>query len=290
MSLTFDAGVAAGLSVSAVVAVGGPLVLALVLWRKLGASPKAWLFGALTFVVSQLVLRLPWQIPLNAWLAPKIADDTAATFGWIAVSALTAGLFEETGRWFAYRWLWKDRSTLGGVMLGAGHGGIESILLVGLSLVSSVVVYVALSHGVTLGIPAEVLPKVEAQFAPVTPALALMGGVERIAAWALHIACSLLVLEGARSGLKRWLLLSIGVHAALNLVAVGVTKAVNPFAGEAATVVFAGLALFLALRRSRASTFAPWCVVTTQSRRAGDRPSRRRSHAALHQRVKAPRG
>lgn len=35
---------------------------------------------------------------------------------------------------------------------------------------------------------------------------------------------------------------------------------------------------------------AAWCVVTTQSRRAGDRPSRRRSHAALHQRVKPPPG
>jgi hypothetical protein len=41
---------------------------------------------------------------------------------------------------------------------------------------------------------------------------------------------------------------------------------------------------------SRRVRCASWCVVTTQSRRAGDRPSRRRSHAALHQRVKPPPG
>lgn len=253
MSLTWDPAIAVALGCSAVVATAGPLVLALVLWRRTGVSLKAWLFGALTFVVSQFVFRLPWQIPLNAWLAPKLEGNEAATFAWIAVASLTAGLFEETGRWLAYRWLWKDRSTRGGVMLGAGHGGFESIVLVGLSLIGSLVVYVALSHGTTLGIPADKLPLVEKQFSSLTPLLASLGGVERMAAWGLHIGCSLLVLEGVRSGQKKWWALSVSVHFAVNLIAVVTMKQIGPVAAEVGTVIAVTLVLFFALRRSRQS-------------------------------------
>ena len=256
MSLTWDPATAIALGGSALVAIAGPLVLALVLWRRTGVSLKAWLFGALTFVVSQFVFRLPWQIPLNAWLAPKLEGNELATFAWIAVSALTAGLFEETGRWLAYRWLWKDRSTRGGVMLGAGHGGVESIVLIGLSLVGSLVVYVALSHGTTLGIPAGTLPLVEKQFATLTPLLATLGGVERISACALHIGCSLLVLEGVRAQQKKWWALSVAVHFGVNLVAVVTMKQIGPLAAEVATMGAVTLVLFFALRRSRRSEAA----------------------------------
>ncbi|MFZ5438837.1 MAG: YhfC family intramembrane metalloprotease [Myxococcota bacterium] len=242
--------VAVGLGTSAVVATLGPLVLALVLWRR-GASLKAWGVGALTFAVSQLVLRLPWQVPLNLWLAPKLKDDAGLLFAWLAFSALTAGLFEETGRWVAYRTLWKDRSTLGGVMLGAGHGGLESIVLVGLSLLSSTVVYVALTHGVTLGIPEAVLPKVHQQFAEVTPLVSFLGGVERVAAMLLHVGCSLLVLEGVRRADKRWLVGSMAVHTLLNVVGVALAKWVSPLAAEGALLTLGLAVLWLAARRSR---------------------------------------
>jgi hypothetical protein len=58
------AAIAVALGCSAVVATAGPIVLAL-LWRRTGVSLKAWLVGALTFVVLQFVFRLPWQIPLT---------------------------------------------------------------------------------------------------------------------------------------------------------------------------------------------------------------------------------
>lgn len=250
--LTWNPLIALGLGTSSLLATVGPLVLAFVLWRR-GGALKAWLIGALTFIVSQLVLRLPWQVPLNAWLAPKLKDSPALLVGWLVVSALTAGLFEETGRWLAYRTLWKDRSTLGGLMLGAGHGGFESIVLVGLSLISSTVLYVALTHGTTLGLPPEVVPLVEKQFAEVTPLLSFLGGVERVAALMLHLGCSLLVLEAVRRQDKRWLGASIGAHFALNVVGVALTKWVHPLVGEAALLLLGAALLTGALRGSRAS-------------------------------------
>lgn len=245
----WDPAVAVGLAVSAIVSIVGPVVLAFALWRR-GAPLAAWGWGALTFVVSQMVLRLPWQVPLGVWLGPRIAGDPIATTAWIAASSLTAGLFEETGRWLAYRLVWKPRDTLGGVMLGAGHGGVESILLVGVNLAGSLVLYVALSRGATLGLPAGSIPAIEAQLAGLTPGLALLGGIERIAAWGAHIGFSLLVLEGVRLGRRSWLGSAIGAHAALNFLGVMVAKHVGPFFGEAVTVALAVLVLVLALHRS----------------------------------------
>lgn len=252
MALEYSAGVAVGLGLSALVALGAPAALFLVLWRRHGASPKAWLFGALTFVVSQLVLRLPWQLPLNAWLVKHYRDDALVMGGWLAASALTAGLFEELGRLAAYRLLWKDRSTLGGVMLGAGHGGIESILLIGLSLVSSTVLYVLLWQGVPLPFPPDARAAIEAQFAPVTPALASLGGVERLLAMALHVACSLLVLEAVRRARWTWVATAIALHAGSNGLVLAVTKLAGPLVGELVLAAVVGPALWAALRQSRA--------------------------------------
>lgn len=252
MALEFDAGVALGLGTSALIAIGAPLALALVLWRR-GASFKAWGIGALTFVVSQFLLRFPWQVPLNAWLVARYRDDAVVMGAWIAASALTAGLFEELGRWVAYRKLWKDRSTLGGVMLGAGHGGLESMVLVGLSLVSSTVVYVLVAKGVPIGLPPEAMAAVEKQFATLDGWSATMGGLERLSALGLHLACSLLVLEGVRTSKRGWLVGSIALHAGANLAVVSASKALNVFAGEALLVVIVAVALTLSLRRSRAS-------------------------------------
>ena len=250
MSLTFDPGVAAGLAISATVAIVTPLAAMVWLRRRFGAPWAAFGLGALTFVVSQFVLRLPWQLPLNAYLAKHYGGDQLVMGAWLAASALTAGLFEEGGRAVMYRTMWRDRSTLGGVSLGVGHGGIESITLIGVSLVSSLVIYVLLSRGLMTRIPAEVLPKVEAQFAALTFSTAILGGVERLAALMLHTGCSLLVLEYARGQGAKWLWLSIATHAGLNGVVLALVKLVGAWPAELALLMLAAGVLALAFRRS----------------------------------------
>lgn len=247
--LTFNPAVFVGLLTSSFVAIFAPLALFLFLWRKRGVSPKAFGWGALTFVISQFVLRFPWQIPLNAALLPAMERDTRVLVAWLVVSALTAALFEEWGRFAAYRWVWKDRSRDGGLMLGAGQGGLESIVLIGLSLVSSAALYFALSHGVTLGLPAEALPKVITSLVAVTPGLAFMGGVERLGALMLHCALSLVVLEAVRAGKPSMVWRSVAAHTVVNLTVVGLTRWVNLFAAEAVMVVCsAGLLLWMVRR------------------------------------------
>jgi uncharacterized membrane protein YhfC len=245
--VTFDPLIAGALSLSAALALLGPLVVALVLWRRFGARPLAWAIGAGTFFVSQVVLRLPWQIPLGLWIS-KQQPGEAVLWAWLVASAVTAGLFEETGRYVAYRFVWKDRTATGALMLGAGHGGIESMLLVGLNLSVSLVLYVALSKGLTLGLPAEALETVRGQFKALTPALALAGGVERVSSMLVHCGLSLLVLQAFTRSSRWWLVAAIAFHAASNALGVGASKALGIWPGEAVIALFALAALAWTVR------------------------------------------
>jgi uncharacterized membrane protein YhfC len=136
-------------------------------------------------------------------------------------------------------------------MLGLGHGGIESILLVGLSLIGTVVTYVALSNGLSFGLPPDKLSLASAQLAALTPLTTLLGGAERVFALCLHVACSLLVLEAMRTGRWQWWAASVGLHTLVNVTGVALSKQVGPLASEAVLFVFAIACLGLIRSRLR---------------------------------------
>jgi uncharacterized membrane protein YhfC len=221
--LHFRVSVAVALALASAITTLGPMAVALWWSRRSGASMSVWGAGALVFVVSQCVLRLPWQIPLGIWMGPRIHGSRALSFAWIAASSLTAGLFEEVGRWAGYRWLVKkERTYRTGVMFGLGHGGIESMLLVGLGLFGSLVTYVLVATSPSLlKLPPEALDKVVTAMSAVGPGDFVAGVVERAMALTFHVACSLVVLRCFIGGSKRWLALAVGMHFVADFVAVG---------------------------------------------------------------------
>lgn len=246
-TLIIDRAVMAGLITSALLALGGPVLLAL--WgRQLGAKWTAWAWGAATFFVFQIVLRLPWQIAVSVWL--KDGSATAKT-AWLVCSALTAGLFEETGRWVAYRFVMKERTSKAAIMLGFGHGGLESMLLVGLNLVGLVVIYAALGSGFGLGFSDEQRRLVVQQLSALTPSLALAGGVERLSTMTMHVGLSMLVFQGFVRGQRRWLWLAIGYHFLGNLLGVGAVKVLGPWGAEGVIGLFALGALWWTVKLHR---------------------------------------
>src|SRR5262249_23507862 len=94
-SIPLDASTASSMVVVIVVCFGGPF-LAAYLWRnRTGASWSAFGWGMAVFAVFQVVLRLPWQVPLARW--GHTHHEWRLPI--LAFSALTAGLFEEVGRW-----------------------------------------------------------------------------------------------------------------------------------------------------------------------------------------------
>ncbi|HEX3345027.1 MAG TPA: YhfC family glutamic-type intramembrane protease [Polyangiaceae bacterium] len=221
--LHFQWSVAVALALAATASMVGPVLVALWWRRRSGAPMSVWGAGALVFVVSQCVLRLPWQIPLGIWMGPRIHGSRVLSFGWIAASALTAGVFEEVGRWGGYRWIVKkERSFRTGVMFGLGHGGIESMLLVGLTLFGTLATYtlVAVAPSV-LKLPPETLEKLVTAMSALHPGDFTAAVVERVMALTFHVAASLLVLQCFVGGSKAWVVLAVLLHFLADFVAVG---------------------------------------------------------------------
>jgi uncharacterized membrane protein YhfC len=122
-----------------------PLALAVVANRRLKVSWKYFAYGALIFFVFQLITRVPLVMVIQHAITPQLQASTALLYTWLAILALTAGLFEEVGRYVAFRWLMRheEKTWSKAVMYGLGHGGLESILLVGglaiLSLINIII-------------------------------------------------------------------------------------------------------------------------------------------------------
>jgi uncharacterized membrane protein YhfC len=240
---------AAALATSAAVALFLPVVLAVAWRRATGAPWRALGMGALVFRVAQPVLRLPWQIPLSRLVGGETGGHGPAFLGFMLFSSLTAGLFEEIGRWAGYRWLLRgDRSARTGVMFGVGHGGLESMLLVGLSLAGALVAAVLASQG---KLPEPALSAVRAQLGGLAPATALAGGFERVSALLVHVGLSLVVLQAfVRPGGWRWVALSVLLHAGVNGVAVSLLP-LGVWPTEAAVAALAIGVLCLGWRLAR---------------------------------------
>lgn len=213
--------VVAALALATLAAALGPVAVALWWSRRSGAPMSVWAKGALVFFVSQCVLRLPWQIPLGVWLGPRIKGSMALGYAWIAASALTAGLFEEVGRWAGYRWLVKrERTFRVGVMFGLGHGGIEAMLLVGVSLAVSLVLYVLLASGHSPALPVEAQEKLLKSMTALRATDLAAGVAERVMAMTVHVALSLLVLQCFARRSMAWLAAAVVLHFAVDFTSV----------------------------------------------------------------------
>lgn len=255
--IDFHASIAAVLLAGGVFTLVGPVVLGAVIRRCTGARIVWFLLGAATFFVSQCILRLPWQIPLAMWVGKRLAGHPGWTISWMAASALTAALFEECGRYLTMRWLCKaERSWRVGVMMGAGHGGVESMLLIAPSLLVGGALYVMAGTGHLPTLPPEATATLLEGFAKLTWWDASAGALERVPAIASHVAMSALVAEGfVRGRPARWLGFAISAHFVLDCVLAGgaillAKKTGSPLVGELALLPALVLSI-LAIRALR---------------------------------------
>ena len=207
-----------------------PLALGVLARRRLGVSWRYFGYGALIFVLFQLVSRVPITLAIQALIAPQLQASRVALIAWIAISALTAGLFEELGRYVGYRWLLKrePKTWAKGVMYGLGHGGIESMLLIAGLVAITLIQVLALTRTdlSTLPLTAEQRTLATQQLAAIAAQpswVPLLGAWERLWTIPLHVALALLVLQVFRRGNMRWLWLAILAHALVDLLAAGVT-------------------------------------------------------------------
>ena len=247
-AVPFDPVRGTALAVAAIVCLTGPILAGLWWRRRSGAPLAAFGAGALVFLVSQVILRIPWQIPLGSW----VQEHPKWLVGFLLFSSLTAGLFEEIGRWVGYRYLvQKERSVRIGVMFGLGHGALEAILLAGLPLAGLLVAWVMASRGLLPSGPA--LEWVGQQTAALQTWKVLLAVLERASAMAAHVGLSLIVLQVWMRGGLRWLLLAVALHFAVNAAAALLILALHlsSWIGELVLVAMALGVLTLGWRLAR---------------------------------------
>ena len=204
----------AAMAVNLILTIAVPLGVMLFL-RGRGGAWSEFLVGAGTFVIFALILE---SILHNVVLRSGAGDVLRGNI-WLygLYGGLAAGIFEETGRFLAFRFILKSRKGATALSYGIGHGGAEAFLLLGLTMVSNLVLGLIYSNGGTL--PPEIAGAVETLLA--TPAVNfLWGGFERLTAMTLHMALSVLVFASVRTG-WRWLFpAAVLVHGAVDFAAV----------------------------------------------------------------------
>ena len=227
-----------------------PLILARFIAARRSVSWSLFGIGAVTFVVSQI-----GHIPFN-WLILErwelVPTDTAVLSSLIIYAlflGLSAGVFEEGARYLTYRFWAKDARTWGkGLMLGAGHGGIEAILLALLGILTVGQLALIDQGWFAAVITAEQRPLIDAIITRTFSSpwhLILWGAAERLFALCAHLAMSLLVMQVFVRGQIRWLLASILWHTLLNATAVVAITSWNAYVTEALLALFALLSVVI---------------------------------------------
>ncbi|HNX14003.1 MAG TPA: YhfC family glutamic-type intramembrane protease [Oscillospiraceae bacterium] len=236
-----------------------PLVMFLALRKKHKADVMPFFIGCAVFIVFALLLEGGANLLIfNSSLGAKIKSNL-----WIyaAVAGLMAGIFEETGRFVAYKTVLRkkmgnDRNAL---MYGAGHGGFEVFYLLYIGMVSNVVIslmlnsgyYNTLSAGITDQATLSTLNSSLQSLATTPPSMFFVGVVERFAAVAAHLSFSVLVFFAVKKAKEKkfWFYpLAVILHATLDFIAMVLMRyKLNVWLVEGALYVFTGLLVILAI-------------------------------------------
>lgn len=218
----------AGMILSGIVCTIGPILL-LIFWRirkKCNLLPA--LVGAIIFPVFALGLE---SIP-KLLLLGSTSDFSKAilenVWALAFISALLAGIFEECGRFVAFRFFLKKYNTPEcAITYGIGHGGIESILIVGIGMISNLSLALMINSGSFDTMLAAMSAEQAATYQSLMTTLVTTGFTtymvsiwERIFAISLHISLSVLVFTAVKHPSKRYLFpLAILLHGLIDFPA-----------------------------------------------------------------------
>jgi uncharacterized membrane protein YhfC len=246
---------------SMVISILVPVVLFVYFHKKYTLSLKAVGIGALVWIIFTQVFEKSIHVYLlktNPATAQFLNNPYVLPF----YGALMAGIFEETGRYLAFRYVlkgkteWKD-----GIAYGIGHGGIESIVVGMLLSINNLATAILINSGKFASLaPSASLEQIKHALTTTSPVMFALSGVERLLALAPQIALSLIVLYGIKTGKIRYLFYAILAHATLDIFA-GMYQAhlVGVWVVEAIVAVFAVLAIWLIVRLKKSFTESnPW--------------------------------
>ncbi|KRQ86430.1 hypothetical protein ABG79_01811 [Caloramator mitchellensis] len=240
--------------ITLIISFGVPITLGIIFCKKYNGTFKAILIGALVFFIFQMIIRIP-MLQVFSRQSWYIAMSKNHLFFSIFLG-LTAGIFEEIGRFLGFKFFLKDRLNFeNGLAFGAGHGGIEAILLVGLTYINNLIYSNFINAGkldeVFAGkVPQQTIEMIKNMLINTPDYNFLLAGIERIFAITIQIALSLLVLQSVRDKKWSYLIIAILIHMLIDTpIALMSMKGVNVFILEGITMIFAIIALIYILKQ-----------------------------------------
>ncbi|HDR7671379.1 Uncharacterized protein BCZB5J_03574 [Bacillus cereus] len=184
-----------GLIFTTMISFGLPLVALLyAVWKK---RYIPYMLGVLAFVVSQILIRIPILNYVNGTSTDFQMFSVMQPVLFVLLLSLSAGIFEEVARFIVMRYFMKQRDWQSGFLFGAGHGGIEAVLIVGIPVISLLFSQTVIQNGDSY----------------------YFGGIERIFAMVLHIGLSLIVLQAVIQKKFRYVVYAILIHGTANALA-----------------------------------------------------------------------
>lgn len=224
------------MAISCLIGFAIPIALGFYFALRKHADVLPFFVGCIVFVLFALVLeRILHSIVLDSSAGAAIQGSTwlSALYG-----GLAAGVFEETGRYLAIRFALRRYrgKDVNALMYGAGHGGIEAALLLGLTMISNLALAAVINTGRTELVTAQLsgsdLTQIQASFAALaqTPAWTfLLGAAERISAVILQMALSVLVWFSVKRGRVLLFVLAIVLHAAVDGASVVLASRISSY-------------------------------------------------------------
>ncbi len=236
-----------GIIVTLIVTLVGPIAAMIVYSVKNKGKGvwKAWLLGAAGFFVLQVLIRIPVLSVLGMfpWFQ-SFAENHYLVY--CLLLAMTAALFEVVARFAVAKILQKDINYQQGMAAGLGHGGIEAMILVGMTYVNNLLYAVMINSGafdalydptmISFGAEGalnEQLYQIKTALME-TPSYAFyLAGYERILCVLFHTAMSLLVCYLVY---KKKAFLGVGIafaaHFAVDFVSPVINGLATPYLGN----------------------------------------------------------
>ncbi len=205
-----------------------PIILLIVAKIKRKANLISFVIGSAVFIVFALMLE-PLMHSVVLGTTGTLLTDNIILYG--LYGGLAAALFEETGRLIAMKFFMKDSlNKPNALMYGIGHGGIEAILLVGMTYVSNLMTALMINSGALQASVELVDPELQqTTFEQVKVLWELpswqfyMAGIERLAALILQIALSVLVFKAVSAKSRAYWFIAFAIHFAVDFLTVVIT-------------------------------------------------------------------
>jgi len=177
-----------GIIFSLTISIGLPLVA--LFYAIIRKRHIPFLLGMLAFISSQVFIRIPLLEYMQVHSTTYLMFSAMQSVLFAVVIGLSAGVFEEMARFIIMRFFMKQRNWQSGFLFGAGHGGIEAVLFVGISAFIMMFSSTVSVYNIDF----------------------FIGGIERFFAMLLHIGLSIIVLQAVVQRKFIYVVLAILIH------------------------------------------------------------------------------